>query len=221
MKKVGDYWLPDQDMRWGSNRRKSKAAYAHGGRGEQIHHLEDALASVPRRTTAIDVGANIGAYVRLLAEAFDHVVAIEPAADAAACLRRNIADWGVAERVTVHEIAASDRDERVAMEAEPGRRTLTRHVTPGGDIPALPIDRLAVCDVAFLKLDVEGYEERALHGARQTILRDRPVIMMEVKVQTDARYGRAMAAHTLVESLGYRLLRKIGAKEIDWLYAPG
>ncbi len=220
MKKVGDYWLPDQDLRWGSNRRRSIAAYKSGGRGEQIHHLEDALTSVPRRTTAIDAGANIGAFVRRLAAEFDHVVALEPAADAAECLRRNIADWGVAARVTVHEVAVSDRAERVRLASEPGRRTITRHVEPGGDIAATTIDALALTDVAFIKFDVEGYEERALRGARETILRDRPVIMMEVKDDTNARYGSPMGSHDLVLSYGYTLLRKIGAKQIDWLYAP-
>ncbi|WP_075220854.1 FkbM family methyltransferase [Acuticoccus yangtzensis] len=220
MKKVGDYWLPDQDLRWGSNRRKSMAAYKHGGRGEQIHHLADALTSVTRRTTAIDAGANIGVFVRLLADHFDHVIAIEPAADAADCLRRNVADWGVAERVTLHEVAVSDHAESVRMEGRRDRRTVTRHVEPGGDIPARPIDSLGATDVAFLKLDVEGYEERALLGAKETIMRDRPIIMMEVKEATNSRYGSSYGSHELLVSFGYQLLRKIGEKEIDWLYAP-
>ena len=220
MKKVGDYWLPDQDLRWGSNRRKSMAAYKDGGRGEQIHHLQDALSSVPRHTTAIDAGANIGVFVRLLAESFDHVVAIEPAADAAECLRRNVADWGIADRVSVHEVAVSDHAESVRMEGRNDRRTVTRHVEPGGTIPAVPIDSLGARDVAFLKLDVEGYEERALMGARETIARDKPIIMMEVKEATNSRYGSSFGSHDLVLSWGYRLLRKIGEKQIDWLYAP-
>lgn len=221
MQKIGDYWLPDHDLRAGRNRRKSLEAYDNGRRGAQIHHLEEALAAADcRGGTAIDAGANIGAFTRLLAARFDHVHAIEPAADTAACLRRNVEDWGVADRVTVHEVAVSDHDESVRMEGRDDRRSITRHVAPGGDIPAVPIDSLGAVDVAFLKLDVEGYEERALQGARATIARDLPFILMEVKEATNQRYGEGYGSHTLVTGWGYTLLRKIGENGIDWLYAP-
>lgn len=220
MQKVGDFWVPDHDLGHQRNRVRALELYENGGRGAQVHHLEEALSLFPCRGTAIDAGANIGDFVRPLAASFDHVHAIEPAADTAECLAANVTDWGLGERVSVHRVAVSDKRETVHMEGRVDRRTITRHVAPGGDIEAVPIDSLAITEVGFLKLDVEGYEERALNGAKATIMRDRPHIMMEVKEKTNVRYGARYGSHELLTSWGYTLKRKIGEREIDWLYAP-
>lgn len=45
--------------------------------------------------------------------------------------------------------------------------------------PVLCIDSLPVTDVALIELDVEGFELPALRGAKATIERDRPVILIE------------------------------------------
>jgi len=45
--------------------------------------------------------------------------------------------------------------------------------------PLTTIDKLGATNVAFIKLDLEGSEFRALRGADETIRRDRPVIVCE------------------------------------------
>jgi FkbM family methyltransferase len=50
-------------------------------------------------------------------------------------------------------------------------------------------------DLALIQLDLEGYEIAALAGARETIERFRPVIIVE---------DRRTITHTLLETLGYR-----------------
>lgn len=44
VQKVGEYWVPDLDMRWFRNRRKTLENYRDGGHGKQIGHLAQALA---------------------------------------------------------------------------------------------------------------------------------------------------------------------------------
>lgn len=45
-------------------------------------------------------------------------------------------------------------------------------------VPVRPLDQLGV-DAAFVKLDVQGYEHRALLGLRHTVERCRPVLLVE------------------------------------------
>lgn len=46
-------------------------------------------------------------------------------------------------------------------------------------ISLIPIDHLAIDDLSLLQLDVEGYERRVLEGARGTIARNEPVVVLE------------------------------------------
>jgi hypothetical protein len=45
-------------------------------------------------------------------------------------------------------------------------------------VPVRPLDSLGL-DVAFAKLDVQGYEHQALLGLTQTLARCRPILLVE------------------------------------------
>ena len=224
MRKVGDYWVPRSDMRWGHNRKHTLKSFGEGRRGTQIHHLEGALAHLRTQGgVAIDAGANVGAYTRLLAERFESVHAFELGGEVVACLARNVAEWGVGDRVVVHACAVSDRRESVGASGPEGGRSISLRVTPGGPIAAMPLDGLGLADgtapLTFLKLDVEGYEEKALHGAEATITAHRPLVMMEVDREHAERYGDGWAAHDWLCERGYRVIDKLGKRHLDWVYA--
>jgi FkbM family methyltransferase len=61
-------------------------------------------------------------------------------------------------------------------------------------VPVMPLDSLGL-DPAFVKLDVQGYDEPAIAGLRATIERSRPVLMIESPSQ---------ATHALLKDLGYQ-----------------
>src|SRR5262249_32531881 len=63
------------------------------------------------------------------------------------------------------------------------------------------LDEFALKDVRFIKADVEGSEREVLDGARETIGRDRPVILLELLAGTHADPGGYTAA--ICESFGY------------------
>lgn len=217
MRQFGDFWIPDSDSRWGRHWLKSHRLYRRG-RGPKVGDLEQALAHCQRWTLAIDGGANVGAYTRILMQRFDAVIAVEPAPDTYACLRRNLDAWGAGARVSTLPCALSDREEAVRLGTRAGRRSPSRRVVGAGGIPALRIDDLGLEELAFLKLDVEGYEERALRGAEETLLACRPLVMFEDKPHKARHFGEPGGAHAYLESLGMKCIACIGPKRIDWLY---
>ena len=60
---------------------------------------------------------------------------------------------------------------------------MTRRQAPtsAGTVRGISIDSLALTDVDLIKLDVEGHEMPALQGARETIMRHRPIVVIEEK----------------------------------------
>jgi FkbM family methyltransferase len=217
LKKFGDFWIPDVDARWGRQWLKSHRLYRRG-RGPKVEDIEEALGYCDRWAVALDGGANIGAYSRVLMQRFERVIAFEPAPDTFACLARNLQEWGGAERVELHQNALSDRRESVSLGTEPGRRSPSRRVMGGGNIEALRIDDLELQELSFLKIDVEGYEERALRGAEQTLQRCQPLVMFEDKPKKSRHFGDPRGAHHYLESIGMKPVACIGPKKIDWLY---
>lgn len=123
MQKIGNFWVPEGDLsrwkKWGKQRRKTLAYYG-GGDGPKSGDILEAMALVRGGRVAVDGGAHIGAYTRLMLQHFDFVHAFEPTPDTFDALRRNIEDWGLADRVRLYPIALSDRAHGVQMRSRLG-----------------------------------------------------------------------------------------------------
>ena len=223
MKKVGDFWLPDEDLRYhwhrlwkaGKRRRKTIQRYADG-KGPKYDDIVAALQHVPGHTAAIDGGAHVGAYTRAMAQHFQAIYAFEPAPETFGALKRNLEDWGLADRVHIYEAAISDRHEKVSVDLPRGRRSLSRQISGPGDIPTMRIDDLELAELDFIKLDVEGYEYQALRGAEETLKRCRPRVMFEDKGKGDD--PKLKLAHEYLQGLGAQLVARLGRRQNDWLY---
>jgi FkbM family methyltransferase len=80
---------------------------------DDCYRLRELLAPFQGRPLHVfDVGAHIGSFATNLATLHPqaHVACFEPSPQSAAYLRRNIAQNGLAERVTVHEVALADKE---------------------------------------------------------------------------------------------------------------
>jgi len=136
----------------------------------------------------IDIGANRDVYTYWLSRIAQAVESFEPNPELAHRLARS----GIG-NVTVHNVALSDK----AGEAElfvprhrkgglddPGGRL---DPASAGDNPArfavkaARLDDFAFDDVDFIKIDVEGYEERVLDGGWETIAKHRPALLIELE----------------------------------------
>ncbi len=136
----------------------------------------------------VDVGANVGlhslAWARLAP-----VVALEPAPDTFARLEANVAANGLQNRIRTLRTAAADTggevDFYVATDSGFSSLKDTHHVAIRDHIkvPCTTLDALAAelpLPVGLLKIDVEGFERAVIAGAAELLLRDRPVLMVEI-----------------------------------------
>lgn len=192
------------DLTW-AVRRHSDDRIGPGPHENGLHELLTGF--VPSGSTFMDVGAHVGHYSVRMAKHCSRVVAIEPNPAATRALRANIS-LNMLTNVTVLDLAAHHRTERLRLwdpfnvTAGSCTRTLsqgtvsprpagygisTLFVGPDGYgkdldlVDGRPIDTLTeLGDVALIKIDVEGNEGNVLAGARQTMARHQPTVLVEM-----------------------------------------
>lgn len=183
---------------------------------------EKAFEYVRDWTLALDIGANVGIFARHFAERFDRVIAVEPLPVNIECLRRN-----VPANVTIHQCAVGDECQDVqvyqpaqstsgafvanhaGVEAPPVKMKPQRLIT----VPMVTIDSFRLERLGLLKLDIQGSEAVALKGARETILRCKPVVLVEEKpvIGSTAHIDTAAA---LLRSYGMAARERVGADRV-------
>ena len=172
---------------------------AAGGRygGGVLHALPELL---PPDGIMVDAGAHVG-LVAVPAAALvpgGRVHALEPVPATADLLAVNAAGHPA---VTVHRIALSDHEGEAAMDADAAFSAGSSIAAAGAlRVPVRTLDAWAE-DVGLgrldvLKLDVEGAEVAALRGARRTLARLRPALIVECNppalLRQDGRGVRAL-----------------------------
>ena len=135
----------------------------------------------------LDCGANIGVYTKkALADGAKMVVAIEPSPENIECLHRNFSNEINAGRVIVYPKGVWNRKEELSFTMK--GISVSDHIIQGteepdeGDriiqIPVTTIDNivseLKLEKVDYIKLDIEGAEQKALMGAQLTIVTYHP-----------------------------------------------
>ncbi len=144
---------------------------------------------VPPGRIAIDVGANKGVYSHLLARTCQSVEAFEPNPKIYRILTRALPP-----NVVAHQVALSDRvgtAELIVPMYGGGYSNQTASLNPrkrnagAGTVKVAQrtLDSYGFANVGFIKIDVEGFEDAVLAGARETIRRERPVMQIELEEQ--------------------------------------
>jgi FkbM family methyltransferase len=181
---------------------------------------------------ALDVGANIGAVTCWMAArvgATGRVVAFEPDPDNLAVLRRNLAA-NQADPVTVVDRGAWDSEGELEfhaagaytssflrtdyVERDPGRYRTVRVPVTTIDAEA---DRQVWPRVDVIKMDIEGSEGPALRGARRTLERFHPRLIVETHL-VQGRSTRDEVMH-LLAAAGYRHIVERPGEQAPTLFA--
>ncbi len=182
---------------------------------------------IPLGTVAIDAGASIGDHTfgYLRSKAF-MVAAFEPNPAAYECLVHNCptaicvrAALGRAPDTKIIHISNPNYGASFVMDIGASSSDESYHC------PVVPLDMFHFsAPVGFIKADVEGFELELLRGAYETIVRDRPIMCLEVNKGALERAGTSPEEllSELHDTFGYttRPLTTWDALQYDVLAIP-
>jgi len=156
----------------------------------------------------VDIGSSEGDFALIAARIVGRagrVLAFEPDPGNVGIIRDNVAMNGFT-WVAVHPVALSDRDgeARLFRSAVSGWHSLIGGLEHRDEnVITVPVARLDSFDlerIDMIKIDVEGAEMAVLEGARDSIARHRPVILLDTHPSLGADVARLQE---LADALGY------------------
>ena len=153
-----------------------------------------------------DVGANIGHHTMFMADHADRVFSFEPFSLVRSEMERKLRRARVG-NVTIFPTALGDQTETGSFHPPLGANTatgtLTDYLPPNASKEVISVEVARGDDffaghnlppISILKMDVEGYEAKVLEGLRNTILRDRPPILLEIHGPTRSGFVKMFSA---------------------------
>ena len=175
--------------------------------------IADALRATGKPLNFFDVGANIGHHTLFMSSHADRVFSFEPFSVVRAEMERKLRHAKV-NNVTIFPVALGDQNESGTFHpptgANQGTGTLGDLLPDNASTEVLSVPVVRGDDyfaannlppISLLKMDVEGYEAKALAGMRETIRRDRPPIFVEI--QHDQYTGSGTHKGATVKELLY------------------
>ncbi len=176
------------------------------------HQLLDPLRKyIPEGGVAVDVGASLGDTAAVLSEfvgKYGRVYAFEPNPLAYECLLHNmIGYWNV---VTWQKGIGDCGCATASVEVDTnniGASRLVPHLISHGPVDLWVLDAYAKDELTrldFLKIDAEGWEPLVLDGAKETITKHRPVMIIEVNDWPLGKMGFTRRdIYSRLDALGY------------------
>ena len=173
-------------------------------------------------TTAVDLGANIGVYTKVLSDVVGprgRVISVEPVPQTFAVLSRLVRSLGMT-NVSCVNAAISDHAGEVVMELPSYNTGGTNFyqatvVTASNSkpaksmrqvkVPSLTLDTLVSGKgkIDFVKCDIEGHELACLLGAEKTLNSDAPAWLVEIWGNPDEAGSLPMRTFRIFEDHAY------------------
>lgn len=201
-RKKQQFMFPNGDQHF--NRNKDRYQY---------HTFLAALSLIKQTRTAIDIGGHIGFYSSAMLDVFKQVEAFEPSPINAKCFvhnvpKANLNRYGLGEqnqKVKLH--LAEDNSGNSSIVEEFGHHAV--------EIEIKTLDSFNFNNIDLIKIDVQGYEEQVLLGAKETILKNKPVIIAELITHKNSPPNQA--ALKILDSYHYKTSLVMGK---DYILTP-
>jgi len=194
--------------------------------------FREALKAMPPGATALDVGANVGAYSILLGQwvgPSGKVFAFEPAPEPFDGLVRHVALNGLAHTVEAIQMAVGGEDGTAALlvAGTGGESRLVSGTSESDadatiDVPLTTIDAFCAergLSPDFIKVDVEGFELSVLQGARETIRRRGRDLALFVEMHPSVWPMLGLSRDDILAELHAQLLSIVPLQPTDDVWA--
>lgn len=176
-------WLPDGEKHFPDWMTQNGELV--DGRGTyQIRKFREAMKHVRSFRRAVDVGAHVGLWTMQIRKRFETTEAFEPVEQFWRCFLENVATLQPASLVNLRVCALGAAHGRVAMKIDPadsGGTHVAGNVDSSSGVEMRTLDSFCFDDVDFVKIDCEGYEHHVVEGARATLERCHPCVIVEQK----------------------------------------
>lgn len=194
--------------------------------------LADALRAQGKPVNFYDVGANIGHHTLFMARHADHLFSFEPFSVVRQEMERKLKHAGVRNAIA-YPVALGNHNETASFRpptgANQGTGTLGDLLPDNASDDCISVEVVRGDDffaanglpaISLLKMDVEGFEVKALEGMRETLWRDRPPILMEIQPEGEPRSGVRRSAG--IEALLYpdHLIFEVGCARDQYTLKP-
>ena len=143
-----------------------------------VEQINEVLEYVPERSVCVQAGGACGLWPLALSKSFQTVYTFEPYLPNFRALTYNCMDT---DNVIALNAALGDSNGTVGIKWDRGHNANlgAQYISKNGDIPLLTVDSLALDSLDLLYLDIEGGEGPAIKGAKESILKHRPVVVYE------------------------------------------
>ena len=201
------WWFPKEDQHFEGY--LSRSVQAGDKRLYQPQHIDRCFRHIKnRKHTAIDVGGHCGLWSFYLGANFKKVYTFEPVQIFRECFKKNIPH----ENVELLPVALRNENSFVSMNVDLENTGATHVSTKTDDTNKVELKKLddyEYVDVDFIKIDVEGYENQVVLGAKETLLRNKPIIIVEQKGFSDRFNETQFEAVDTLKSYGAKVIDQV------------
>jgi FkbM family methyltransferase len=193
MKLVYDYWMPDSDCHF---ERLIAKRIKQGGPAEYQDDVRAAAYQyVSDYNLCLDIGANVGLWAKPLSKKFNKVIAFEPLEQVYQCLEKNV--QGLHVEVRKHALGSINGLIDMVFDSEnTGASYVNEKSNKLGTIEIKRLDDLNLPKFGLVKIDCERHELEILRGSTETILKYKPIVIVEQHPDT------AYCAGSYLKSIG-------------------
>lgn len=160
----------------------------------QQHFSEVEMRLLPylckKDKTSIDIGAAGGVFIANLLGLSKNVIGFEPIPEDAAVIQQMVESTN--SNAIIERVALSDKAGEAILKMivnDSGRSTIEESNDLSDDktekkgirVPIRKLDDYDYSNIGFIKIDVEGHELSVLYGAKETIQKNLPALLIEIE----------------------------------------